>query len=134
MEITEYMLDSVDINRILASSLLFQTGYLTVKEIPPTTGVPVYIVDIPNFEVREAFNAQVLSALIEKDAELTGRAQMEISRALATGYLQKMLNILRSLFASIPYNLHIDQEAYYHSIFYAMMTILGFDMNVEVSI
>ena len=45
-----------------------------------------------------------------------------------------MLEALRALFASIPYHLHIDMEAYYHSIFYAVMSVLGFDMDVEVAV
>ena len=28
----------------------------------------------------------------------------------------------------------VDEEAYYHSIFYAVMTILGFDMEAEVAV
>ena len=45
-----------------------------------------------------------------------------------------MLEILRGFFASIPYELHVDLEAYYHSIFYTFMSALGFDMEVEMSV
>ncbi|MCL1809046.1 MAG: PD-(D/E)XK nuclease domain-containing protein, partial [Clostridiales bacterium] len=38
------------------------------------------------------------------------------------------------LFASIPYELHVDREAYYHSVFYAVMNVLGFDIDAEVSV
>jgi len=47
--------------------------------------------------------------------------------------LQTVLERLRGLFASIPYQLHIAEEAYYHSIFYAVMNMLGFDVYAEVS-
>ena len=134
LEITELMLDSADIERITIEPLLFQTGYLTVKEIIPTGGAPIYLLDIPNFEVREAFNLHVISTLTESDEVRAGQAQIEIKRALQNADLQKMLGMLRRLFASIPYQLHIDREAYYHSIFYAVMSVLGFDMDVEVSV
>jgi len=75
-EITEYMLDSVDIDRITIEPLLFQTGYLTVKDIPLTTDEPVYILDIPNFEVRNAFNVHVLAALTENDDVRTGQMRL----------------------------------------------------------
>ena len=42
-------------------------------------------------------------------------------------------DILKPLFASIPYQLHVDAEAYYHSIFYAIMNLLGFEVSAEVS-
>ncbi|MCL2164084.1 MAG: AAA family ATPase [Oscillospiraceae bacterium] len=32
------------------------TGYLTVKEVIQTRGSPIYALDIPNFEVRDAFS------------------------------------------------------------------------------
>ena len=157
-EITEYMLDSVEIDQIAIEPLLFQTGYLTVKkmlETPATVdtvdtvdtvataatvatvatvATPVYQLGMPNFEVREAFNVHVLSALTDNDDVRTGQMRLDVNRALQAGGLQNMLEILRGFFASIPYNLHVDLEAYYHSIFYAFMSALGFDMDVEVSV
>ncbi|MCL2165749.1 MAG: ATP-binding protein [Clostridiales bacterium] len=134
LKITESMLDSFDIRRMEVEPLLFQTGYLTVKETLETRGAPIYLLDIPNFEVKDAFHLQLVSALTESGDVQAGRAQMEIRDALRAGDLQQMLAILRGLFASIPYELHVDAEAYYHSIFYAVMTVLGFDMDAEVSV
>ena len=48
--------------------------------------------------------------------------------------LSKMRDLLRGLFASIPYELHVPVEAYYHSIFYAVMNVLGFNVDAEVSV
>jgi len=134
LEIRERMLDVFDLQRLEIEPLLFQTGYLTVKEVVQTKGSPIYVLDIPNFEVRDAFGMQVLSALTESGDVWADRAQIEIGRALEAGDLHKMLEILRRLFASIPYELHVPSEAYYHSIFYAAMTLLGFDMDTEVSV
>jgi len=133
LEIIEEMLDTFDIEGIELEPLLFQTGYLTVKDTLHKKGSPVYILDIPNYEVRDAFSMQVLSALSGKGDVQASRAQREIKAALESGDMQKMLEILRGLFASIPYELHVSREAYYHSIFYAAMTLLGFDMDAEVS-
>ena len=132
--ISEDMLDSIEIDKITIEPLLFQTGYLTVQEVQHTPDDLLYLLKIPNKEVRRAFNLHVLTALVESDDVQTGRARLEISEALQAGDLQKMLGMLRGLFASIPYELHIDKEAYYHSIFYAVMTVLGFDIEAEVSV
>ena len=133
-EITESMLDSVDIDKITVAPLLFQTGYLTIKEIPLSCGEPMYILDIPNNEVRQALNVHIISALTEIDDVATGQMRMAVHRALHSGDLPGILEILRGFFASIPYELHVDLEAYYHSIFYAFMSALGFDLDVEVSV
>ena len=131
-EITEKALDSIEIDKIAIEPLLFQTGYLTVKEIPKTMGSPVYRLEIPNFEVREAFSLHVLSALTDNDEMAAWHMREDIMQALGSGNLNKVLDVLRAFFASIPYNLHVGLEAYYHSLFYTIMSLLGFDMDLEV--
>ena len=133
LKIAEEMLDTFDIEAIEFEPLLFQTGYLTIKDVLQRRGSPIYVLDIPNYEVKDAFNMQVLSALSGSGDVRSSRAKMEIGAALESGDLHKMLEILRGLFASIPYDLHVNREAYYHSIFYATMTLLGFDTDIEVS-
>jgi hypothetical protein len=39
------------------------------------------------------------------------------------------MNIIRALFAKIPYPLHIEQEAYYHSLFYMILALMGWDFD-----
>ena len=94
----------------------------------------VYKLAMPNFEVKKSFNAHIITAFTENGSAQTQMAQMDISNALQNNDLAKMLLSLRGLFASIPYELHIDKEAYYHSIFYAIMNVLGYEMDVEVSV
>ena len=117
---------------------MFQTGYLTVKEIiyPVSEyGLPrEYLLEIPNREVREAFFNQLTAGLTENEQIFTTSTFREIRKALSNGDLQSLLDMLKSLFASIPYQLHVSKEAYYHSIFFSVMKVLGFKINAEVSV
>ena len=131
---TEYMLDSADFSKLEAIPLFFQSGYLTVKGVHYASGAPTYILDMPNQEVRDAFNKNIVASFTDVGHAGAERARVEINQALMDGDLQKTLSILRSLFSSIPYELRVDREAYYHSIFYAIMTVLGFDIDAEVSV
>ena len=132
--ISEHMMDSVEIDRITVAPLLFQTGYLTVKEVLLTSGSHEYLLEIPNLEVREAFNMQIIAGLTENSDALTGAIYRRIRESLKAGDLAGVLDVLKSLFASIPYELQVNKEAYYHSIFYAIMTVLGFNIDAEVSV
>jgi hypothetical protein len=134
LRVTELMLDTAELENIEAELLLFQSGYLTVKEVQHTRGSAVYLLNMPNFEVREAFNLHVLTALTGGKQSIVKDTQLEISEALQSGDLHRMLEKIRGLFASIPYQLHINMEAYYHSIFLAIMNVLGFDADAEVSV
>ncbi len=42
------------------------------------------------------------------------------------------INIIRALFAKIPYNLHIKKEAYYHSLFYMVAVLMGIEIDLEI--
>jgi Holliday junction resolvase-like predicted endonuclease len=39
---------------------------------------------------------------------------------------------LRLLFAHIPYEIHVNSEAYYHSMFLLLMKMLGFDIQGQI--
>ena len=138
LTISEAALDSIDIQNLEIGSLLFQTGYLTVSKIIPAKaeyGVPPqYLLEIPNLEVRDAFFKGLTAGLAEKEYIFTENSYWRMSDALETGDLQGVLNMLKSLFSSIPYQLHVDAEAYYHSIFFSVMKVLGFKIDAEVSI
>ncbi|MCL2227428.1 MAG: ATP-binding protein [Oscillospiraceae bacterium] len=133
LEMGEWTLDTFDLERMEVEPLLFQTGYLTVKEVLPNQRPPVYLLDVPNYEVRIAFNLHILAAFTESGATYAETSQ-RIRAALNEGNLEALLGTLRGLFASIPYEIHIGKEAYYHSIFYAIMNLLGFEVDAEVSV
>jgi hypothetical protein len=134
IKISESDMDRFDIDSIVIEPLLFQTGYLSVKEIRHDGDGPDYIVEIPNQEVRNAFNAQIPASFTEKSDAFAGNSYRQIRDALSNGDLDMMLVMMRQLFSSIPYELHVNREAYYHSIFYAMMSLLGFRVEVEKSV
>jgi hypothetical protein len=131
LEISERVLDIVDIRKMSLAPLLFQTGYLSIAE--RRLGAPeTYLLRMPNFEVREAFNLNIMAELTESEEFFTETAYRKMKDSLKTGHLSNMLIQLKSLFASIPYQLHVSREAYYHSIFIAIMNVLGFNINAEV--
>ena len=62
LKITELMLDSAELDETEAERLLFQTGYLTVKETLLAGGASLYFLGTPNNEVREAFDMHMDTA------------------------------------------------------------------------
>ena len=134
LEISEMVLDSFDLRRIELEPLLFQTGYLTVAEKRFRGDSASYLLKIPNLEVREALYMNIVAQFTEQSGAYAEIVCRKIKESLGSGDLQGMLDMLRGLFASIPYELHIGREAYYHSIFYAMLKLLGFDADAEVSV
>ncbi|MCL2247751.1 MAG: ATP-binding protein [Oscillospiraceae bacterium] len=134
LDMSESALDSVDIRKMSAAPLLFQAGYLTVESVNYDPPPAYYKLRMPNLEVKEAFNLNIISEFTESDYAFTESSYRKLKQLLQSGNLEGILSILKSLFASIPHQLHVNREAYYHSIFYAIMTILGFDIEAEISV
>jgi hypothetical protein len=116
-----------DITQPAAVPLLWQSGYLTVKSV----GGRAYVLGFPNAEVREAWYGMMLDRFCgaEKGRGLTAAAVM--LDALNAGDRARFERALTALFASIPGELHVDREAYYHSVFFAALSSVGAEIIPE---
>ncbi|MDR1557013.1 MAG: ATP-binding protein [Tannerellaceae bacterium] len=121
--------DPADIGEI---PLLFQAGYLTIKQKELIHGVPQYTLAVPNSEVNESLLKHLLNAYTDypfgKEDDLKNTMLHQIQSYNAEGLARS----LRIMLAHVPYELQVKNEAYYHSIFLLWMKLLGFDIQGEV--
>jgi hypothetical protein len=131
--INETALDSYDIEKAPLESLLFQTGFLTIKSLLP--GSPeVYALGFPNVEISQSFSQMFLESAAEGLNPLANTFIRSMREALDAGKPEDIEDSLRGLYASIPYQLHLPAEAFYHAMFIATMQFLGFRALGEVSV
>jgi len=128
--VSKYIFDSYDIETIGLNSLLFQTGYLTIKAVDKKTGL--YTLTCPNYEVKESILNYFLSDFINKEVALVKPLYLELRQAFLEEKIDKAINIIKSMFAKIPYTLHMEAESYYHSLFYMILTLMGVKIDPEV--
>ncbi len=128
------LLDSADVNNISVQSLLFQTGYLTVKALRTTfSGETQYQLGYPNFEVAHAFQQYLLADYLGSSVGgLAGTLLARLEESLQTENVAGFVATLQSIFASIPHQLFLPQEAYYHSVIYLVLKLLGFNILAEL--
>jgi hypothetical protein len=132
--ITERMLDSRDIENAPLVSLLFQTGFLTVTSADRKAEPPRYTLGFPNVEVSSSL-AELFLTTTPQIADPYGSAFINsLQSALDEGRPEDIAAPLEGLYASIPYELHIGAEAFYHALFLAVMQFLGFRVLGEVSV
>jgi hypothetical protein len=126
-------LESFDHSIIDVIPLLFQTGYLTIKKRELDNIRVKYTLDIPNNEVKESLLENLLNAYcnypVAKAQDLTQRMQQQLNNCNTTGLEQS----LKEMLAYIPFALHLDYEAYYHSLMLLRLKMLGFDIIGEVN-
>ncbi|MGB8468067.1 MAG: AAA family ATPase [Candidatus Babeliales bacterium] len=129
--VTVSTLSSFNIETLPIIPLMFQTGYLTIKEYDAAE--KTYRLGIPNEEVRISLDRYLLASFAERDVSEVEAYVHDIRRALEKTDIPLFFEQLRSLFAHIPYQLHIPQERYYHSLFQMLGTVLGYNIQSEVS-
>ncbi len=132
--ITDDLLNSFEIEDLKLESLLYQAGYLTIKEaIIGFDKIMKFKLTVPNKEVQISLNKLIISYLTKRVDEYKRES---IYFALKDAKLDKFRLELESLFASIPYNNYVKNtissfEGYYASIIYAYLASLGIRIIAE---
>ena len=109
-------------------SLFVQTGYLSIKGYHD----PLYVLDFPNYEVKRSFYDSVAARYANLNAGLGQTYTHRLTQHLNSGDLDDFFDTLRKFFANIPYDIAIKQEKYYQSLFYAIFTLIGLNIEAEV--
>ena len=135
MKVGEELLSNLDLDYIFPENLLFQAGYLTIKDMVRAGNKNIYTLSYPNLEVRMSFNDAFLTYLtydpVSKDT-----AQTNIIPTLEKDDIEKLKDIFYSFFSSTPLDWYrknyIDSyEGYYASVIYELFNGAGLTTIAE---
>lgn len=135
LEVGEELLSNLDIDSLYVENLLFQTGYLTIKDAERRLYREVYTLSYPNYEVKVSLNNFFLLHFVP-DRSLKDKTENELEKALKNNQIEKLKDILHRFFASIPYDWYRKNdlesyEGFYASIVYALFSGAGFETVAE---
>lgn len=126
LEVSKEFFNEYDITDI--NLLLFQTGYLTIKDSDET----VYKLYYPNKEVQSSFLHLLLKKYSQKSQLRLEAIVPKIKTALAGKNINSFIDIIRPLLADIPYHISISRyEAFYHSIIFIALKLSELDVIPE---
>jgi hypothetical protein len=112
------------------TSLLFQTGYLTIKRYDRLQRV--FELDYPNYEVHEAFTKWLLAAYAYINETRPASIFFQLSKALQAQDIVLFKEVFNSLFAKIPQYFFIkNREKFYHAIVFLAIDMFGFYIDIE---
>jgi len=131
LRVSSSLIDAFDIEYINFETVLFQSGYLTIKEEIQRRNRIEYILTYPNIEVKVSFTDYILNFLVQ-NRTLKYKLQDRLIDTLEKSNLNELKDILVSMFASIAYNNFTNNpianyEGFYASIIYAYFAGAGFD-------
>ena len=136
LEVSEKIVSSFDIEKLEIETLLFQTGYLTIKGIKRRIGRNVYKLGYPNLEVKVSLNDYILDeysggSISEKEKRLN-----KIYDKIENNDIEGLIEEFKRVFSGLPYhwysknNIYI-YEGFYSSIFYSYFCALGVEVIGE---
>ena len=119
-----------DINSMDIHTLLYQTGYLTIRKFDEKT--QTYFLNFPNEEVRRSFLNNLLPVFSKSSSSDIQGIYYQLAKHLEHHDFQKFFDVFNIFLDSIPHYIHKDAESYYHSLLYLFLKILGFKVGAEV--
>ncbi len=130
LKVNNEILDSYDIENLDIRTLMFQTGYLTIKEKNLRNGN--YVLDYPNREVEKAISNQILALMTGK--QMIDTPLFNAQDAFLENDMEQLIQILNAMLADIPNQLLKNkQEDFYHSLVHLFFRYMGFAVESEVN-
>ena len=124
---TSEILDKFDIEYISIEALMYQSGYLTIKEVKEIEGEEMYILDYPNREVRQSFNRELLYYI-------TGRRREDRISRLKIAIIEENIEEIRKqieiFFSTISYEV-LKSEYVYQAAVYGLIYSMGYNVIIE---
>jgi hypothetical protein len=124
---TNEILDKFDLEYISIEALMFQTGYLTIKEVKKIDNEKFFILNYPNKEVRQSFNRELLF-YITNEYQTDRTSKLKI--AILHENIEDIKHQLNIFFSSISYEI-LKNEYVYQAAIYGLIYSTGFNIILE---
>lgn len=113
------LLENANLNRFYSLSLLFQAGYLTIKEV---LGDDWFRLGFPNQEVRDAFASYLLAEYVSEDwAQMEYTIAFKLRTHLEREELKEAFEVFLPVIKDTPYDVTKHTEGFFHTIMHVLM-------------
>ena len=127
----ESIFSAYELERLDITGMLWQTGYLTIKDIKQGITGSQYRLDFPDREVRQTFMSRLLEFYGGLKHGVPNSIIERFYAAISNDDLDGFMAVFQSFLASVIYDLHIPDEKYYQTIFFIVFKLLGIFIEAE---
>lgn len=128
-EVDGQVLGSIDSWREDPIPLIYQSGYLTIKDYDQEFGI--YTLTYPNKEVRVGFTKFLMPHYLPRTGRGNTFAVNNFVKDVREGKVDAFMVRLQSLFASANNKIVGEMEKYFQNVLYLIFTMMGFYTEVE---
>lgn len=126
---TSKILDSIDPASTNPIPVIYQSGYLTIKNYIPEP--KIFELGFPNREVEEGFMDFLLPYYTPVQETESGFAIWEFISDVKNGNIDGFMERLRSFLSDCPYEMARDIELHYQNVLFIVFRLLGLYTQVE---
>ncbi len=125
----ESLLNRFDVEEIEIEAIMFQSGYLTIRDYKVSENGILFELGFPNKEVRVSFNRDILYNLIKQKSKVNVVAE-KIIEILKTEKIEELKEQIEILISAISY-MYLKEEYSYVIAVYSMLYTTGLDVIIE---
>ena len=129
-EVSMRTLEGLDLKSANPVALLYQTGYITIKDYDFETDYVT--LGVPNLEVRQSLFDDLLPYYVKTRRGTADLVVHNIIMDLRTGKPEKFVKDLDIFLAGIPYEMKMDDENNLHNALFILLTLIGVEVETEV--
>jgi hypothetical protein len=143
VEVDNYFFNSFSLEHLDIIGLLYQTGYLTIKEAVFTIAGSKYVLGYPNIEVRHSMIYNLVQAYTYKTKSIVSQAMVRMKRAMEEGKVDLFIQQIKIILSDISYHLHPQKqteeasfkmwEGYFQTIIYLVTSYMDMTVQSEVT-
>ncbi|MDE6637111.1 MAG: ATP-binding protein, partial [Muribaculaceae bacterium] len=122
-------LKGLDLLNPNAKALLFQTGYLTIKDY--LQKFRRYRLGIPNEEVKAGLFEDLLPFYVKTKRSTPNEVISDVTFNFNIGRPDEAMYALQTYFAGIDYELKMENENNFHNAFFLLMDLMGLETKAE---
>ncbi len=124
------VLAGMDLKNADPTAMLYQTGYLTIKDYDIRTDTVT--LGVPNKEVKESLFERLVPLYINVRRGSAMRVVFDILDDIREGRPEKMVRNLDVFLSGVPYDMKMEDENNLHNALYILLTLIGTETDTEV--
>lgn len=124
-------LQGLDLMSPTPIALMYQTGYLTIKDYYREDNA--YRLGVPNDEVRDGLVKVLIPYFMNLNESEKPSVVSDIVNSLKGGRPDDFMRAIQTYFAGISYKMKIDNENNFHNAFFLLTNLIGLNSQAEFS-
>ena len=129
--VPESTFDKYEIEHVGVEPILFQTGYLTIKEVIRKEFI-FYKLYYPNLEVKQSLLDYLFASYIGKKPGEEIVTIVKLKNYLIEEKIDEFFKTIKGIISGIPYEILVNKEDYYNSLIYTILSLVGIECNFKL--